>query len=448
MSQVAYRYKIGKAERCYSALQLCTFHMAQKVVCKTSGCSNLILETTADRTGGYCMPCVQVAAKKEREEYVRKNRRDIDEFEGVTDAVEVLRIIHRPRKYDPLINWIPYPTPTDKLYLGLSEGEVSRLAKYAEGLIGTDRTEEAEQICLCLSAFADAKLDECLRRFVSHGLITPGFAFRHAPTDVRNELLARVERDAVNRNHILIALAWIGDSTVVKQFGKWRREKPSWCDSLYIPPEDYSREAGWELTLEGERRDLFFPHCFALQSGPSPSPKSFRAINERTDNCPWCSSKLTNLFEVDLTSYGLSDDVDGQSRVAVPTCEVCTAFGTIFSIVDRNGNAIWSPRNVRPDYLADDSESWGRLPQDCLRIAEVRSAMHAADQFLPTQFSQLGGHPTWVQDSTYPKCVECSQTMMFLAQLDHQDIEERSEGTYYAFVCRECMATATVYQQT
>src|SRR6187401_971052 len=120
--------------------------MAQKVVCKSSGCSNLILETTADRTGGYCMPCVQAAAKKEREEYIRKNRRDLHEFEGVSDVVEVLKIVHTPRTYDPLINWIPHPTPTDKLYVGLNDAEKSRLAEYAEGLVGTERNEEAEQI--------------------------------------------------------------------------------------------------------------------------------------------------------------------------------------------------------------------------------------------------------------------------------------------------------------
>jgi hypothetical protein len=407
----------------------------------------LILETTAERTGGYCMPCVQAAAAKEREEYVRKNRRDLNEFEGVTDAVEVLKIIHKPRTHDPLINWLPHPTPTDKLYLSLNGSEVSRLAEYAEGLIGTDRNEEAEEICLCLSAFADATLDACLRRFVSHGRIWPG-VFRHAPADVRDELLARVENDADNRNHILRALSWIGDSSVVEKFGKWRSEKPAWCDSLHLPPEDYSREAGWELTPEGERRDLFFPPCFALRNGPSTSPVSFRAVNARADRCPWCSTKLTNLFEVDLASYGLGDGVDGESHVVVPTCAVCTAFGTIFSSVDHRGIAIWSSKNVRPDYLPDDTDSWESLPQDSLHIAEARSAMHAADQFLPTQFSQLGGHPTWVQNSAYPKCLECSRTMMFLAQLDHQDIEEYSEGTFFAFVCLNCRMTATVYQQT
>lgn len=422
--------------------------MAQKVLCEASGCSNLILETTADRTGGYCMPCVQAAAKKEREKYIRENRRDINEFQGVADVVEVLKIVHKPRKYDPLINWIPYPTPTDELYLGLSDPEKSRLAEDAEELIGTERHEEAEQICLCLSAFTNAPLEACLRRLVSDGRVWPSLAFRDAPVDVRESLITRVESDADNRNLILLALAWIGDSRIVECFSKWRNEKPAWCDSLYLPPELYSREAGWELTPGGERRDLFFPQCYALKSGASHSPESFRAITEREDDCPWCSSKLTNLFEINLSAHGLSREPDGRDQVEVLTCEVCTLFGTVSSSLDNGSRAIWSPRNSRPDYLPDDSDSWIRLPQDSLYVAERRSAMHAADQFLPTQFSQLGGLPTWVQDSAYPNCLECSRTMMFLAQVDHKDIEKYSEGTYFAFVCLDCMATATVYQQT
>lgn len=394
------------------------------------------------------MPCVQAAAKKEREEFIRTNRRDVNEFEGVIDAVEVLKIVHKPREYDPLKNWTPYPTSTDKLYLGLSDADKNRLAAYAEGLIGTERNEEAEQICLCLSAFADANLDECLRKFISHNLFWPPFVFRHSPSDVREELLTRVDSDADNRNHILLALAWIGDSVVVDHFSKWRRDPPDWCGSLYISPSDYSREAGWELTSTGEKRLLYFPQCFALRSGPSQSPDSFRAISERSDNCPWCSSKLANLFEVELASCGLFVKDGWNGPVKVATCEVCTAFGTIFGSADKLGRSAWSPKNVRPDYLPDDSQTWERLPQDSLRLAERRGTMHAANQFLPTTFSQLGGHPTWVQNAEYPRCPECSQTMIFLAQVDHADIEEYAEGVYYAFLCVECKATATAYQQT
>ena len=56
--------------------------------------------------------------------------------------------------------------------------------------------------------------------------------------------------------------------------------------------------------------------------------------------------------------------------------------------------------------------------------------------------------PAWVQDSAYPKCPDREQTMLFLAQLDHDDIEDYSEGTYYAFVCCGCRTIATSYQQT
>jgi hypothetical protein len=394
------------------------------------------------------MPCVQVKAKKEREEYIRNNRRDVNEFEGISDVIEILKIVHRPRKYDPLINWIPHPIATDQLYLDLTDEEKTRLVDYAEELIGNERNEEAEQICLCLSAFTDARIDKCLSRLITNGRMWPSLAFRRASAEMRDELLRRAENNAENPTPILLALAWIGDSKVVDCFAQWRRNPPVWADRLHIPPEDYSREAGWELTSHDTRRDLYFQDCYGLKNEPSKSPESFRAIQERNDRCPWCSSKLTNLFEIDLAACGLQARGCERSQIRVPTCEVCTAFGTVLGGVDGNGKEVWSAKNVRPDYLPDDSGSWGRLPQDSLCIAERRSALQAADQFLPTTFSQLGGHPTWIQDAAYPRCPECSETMMFLAQVDHADIEKYSEGTYYAFICIGCVATATAYQQT
>ena len=92
------------------------------------------------------MPCVHAAAKKERDEFVRKNRRDVDDFAGITDPVEVLKIIHKPRKYGPLVNWIPPATSTDQIYTGLNRADQQRLAKHAESLIGTERNAEAEEI--------------------------------------------------------------------------------------------------------------------------------------------------------------------------------------------------------------------------------------------------------------------------------------------------------------
>ncbi len=423
--------------------------MPGRIPCANPVCSNTILPDTALRNNGFCMPCVQAVAKQARDEHIRQNRSDLDEFTGVTDPVEVLQIVHRPRKFDPLIRRIPHPTPIDQLYLALNPRDGRRLAECAASLVGTDHHGEAEKVILCLAAFTEINLDVCLRSLASRGFYRPSFPFHRAPADVRDHLLARVEAGTGNRNHLLLALAWIGDAAVVERFAHWRRKPPSWGQSLFVPPWDYSREAGWELTAEGRRRNLYFAQCVELVPGHSARPASFMAIQERKDACPWCQTKLTNLFDVDGAIFHLVSGSVGLGIVQVATCEVCTAFGTVFGQLDDKGRGRWrwAPKNSRPKYLPDDTPIWDRLPEDALTLGKPRSPFVAADQFVPAAFSQLGGHPTWIQDADYSCCLECGQTMMFLAQVDHGDIET-AEGIYYAFVCQACQTTATTYQQT
>lgn len=394
------------------------------------------------------MPCVQARAKQEHDAYIRANRRDVNEFEGVSDRVEILKIIHSPRKFDPLVNWVPYQTSTDAVYLGLEKDECERLSAYAEGLIGTDDHDVAEDILRCLAAFTDFPLDRCLRTLLSNNSFWPSLAFRNSPPDVRDGLISRLEEDQGNRNHILLALAWIGDAVVVSQFQKWRLDPPDWRGTLNIPPEDYSREAGWELAPDGQRRDLYFKQTVGLRKGSSSSSGIFGAIAPREDSCPWCGSVLTDLFHFDTSLFGLGSSQVRQGEVRVPTCEVCTAFGTVFGATEPNGTARWSERNALPEYLPEVSESWGRLPVNPLQLGANRPPFYVADQFLPTSFSQFGGHPTWIQNASYPDCPDCGNAMMFVAQVDHDDIEDCSEGVFYAFLCPTCRMTATTYQQT
>jgi hypothetical protein len=422
--------------------------MADRVPCLNSNCANTILPATAARTGGICMPCVQAAARTQREEFIRTHRHDVNEFAGVSDPVEVLKIVHKPRPYDPLVNWTPYPTPTDQLYTELSAADQRRLQQYAASLVGTDRNDEAETIALCLAAFTEANLDDCLRAFVGRDSFWPSLPFSRSSPDIRDELVERVQGDSANRNHILLALAWVGDPTVVELFGWWRRSPPSWSASMYLPPHDYSREAGWELADDGSKRQLFLDHCNKLKGGASISQDNFKAIVERDDACPWCGTKLTNLLNVRPSAFGLQPVGNSSGPTQVTTCEVCTMFVPIFGFVDEQGNGHWSQGNARPQYLPDDAANWLRLPQDSLWVGPNRPPRFAADQFLPTTFSQLGGHPTWIQNAEYPKCVECRKTMVFLAQIDNHDIWDMAEGMYYAFVCADCRTTATTYQQT
>lgn len=81
--------------------------MTERLPCRNEGCSATILPATAAKTGGYCMPCKQEMQRAERQRYIEQHRRDIDLYEGITDPVEILKIMHAPVKRDPLIRYFP-----------------------------------------------------------------------------------------------------------------------------------------------------------------------------------------------------------------------------------------------------------------------------------------------------------------------------------------------------
>lgn len=420
--------------------------MTHRIPCKSPACISTILPETAARTNGYCMPCEQAQQQREHDEYIKKNKKIVNAFAGLSDPVVMLKLIHQPRKFDALIDWTPCPVPTDALYQQLTTDQAQLMADYATERFASGEYKLAQEICLCLAAFTQANLNAYFREWISYDDLDNDsyMPFHRAPTDVRDRLLERVEDDAENRNCILQCLAWIGDDVVVERFAHWRNSPPPWRSSLYIEPEEYAHEAGWELTAEDQRRNLYFPQCFHLEMKSTGSCEALRVVDERNDTCPNCALPLTNLFDVDLKATGLSDN--GSFRVV--TCECCTAYSTIFGYMDSKGNAHLSAKNIPPAWLPDDVSEWRRLPVNSMRQGNLRSPLFAADPFLPVSFSQLGGYPTWIQDAEYPLCPQCSHTMMFLAQLDYADIEQYGEGIIYAFICPECRTTATSYQQS
>lgn len=395
------------------------------------------------------MPCVNARYRQEQEEYIRKNRKTIDAFSGISDPVEMLKLVHEPREHDPLIEWVPCPIPTDELYKKLSADECRYMADYAEDLFDSGYEDDAQEIALCLAAFTRANLDNFLRLVINEEeleLASP-LPFHRAPPNVRDALLQKVETDAENRDGILCALAWIGDEVVVERFNRWRQEPPSWSASLYVLPHHYAHQAGWELAENGSRRDLYFSQCTHLVKQAPKQPAVFRAVTEYGENCPHCSLPLINLFEVAPVAVGLSADC-WPEKIRILVCQCCTVYDTVFATLDPQGQPRWFEKNAISALAVKNSADWITLPLDILHPGETRLPLFAADPNLPTTFSQLGGHPAWVQDAEYPKCPTCAQTMMFLAQISYEDIEEYADGMLYGFICPSCRTTATSYQQT
>lgn len=421
--------------------------MTERVPCKTSECQATILPTTADDTGGYCRPCVRKQKNREWEEYVRKNKKIINPFEGIKNPLEILKIIHAPKNNDPLLELLPYHKKTEEVYQELSSKELENLLDYIINLLTIGNHEKAEEIAGELSVFRSINMDKCLIKFLNHN-IYPEFIFKNASPSIRNQLIDRIESE--DRNLILTALAWIGDREVVQLFNRWRLNPPEWSNTLYIPPETYSKVAGWELDTEGAKRNLYFKECYPLVLETNPHiSRQHTVLSDHATQCPWCSQTLTVFFQLDLKDPHLNFIPLEQDCLEVIGCEQCNCYGNIYFEFDEFGDSHWSDYNTKPGYLPNDHQDWELLKRRSLALSTTpRTAYHASSWFLPINFSQIGGHPTWIQDAEYPECPKCNRTMMFLGQVSCEDIEEFGEGIYYLFLCTSCRMTATSYQQS
>ena len=382
--------------------------LSNRVPCKTAGCTRTILAATAARTDGYCMPCVQEQARQKHEAYVQANRRDVDPYAGIDDPVEILKIVHQPPKPDRLIRYAKPAKPTDVLYRELGSGQIAALVRHAHTLLKKGDADTAQDVAACLVAFVSADISSLQQEFIRLGELRPEFMFHRAAPKIRDLLtqhLVRVAgRDRLLTDKLLCALAWVGDQRVVELFAGWRAKPPPWAADLHIPPHQYSQQAGWELSPDSQRRDLYHDICHPLIRDAATAPSPVAVFTE------------TNLLELDGVAPALAF-LGCARNILVPVCD---------------------------QRLVDE-----RMPRRSLALAaKPRSPWHAAIDALPTRYSQIGGHPAWIQDAEYATCGDCRQTMRCIGQIACEDVDPGREGVFYAFLCAECGTTASTYQQT
>ncbi|WP_239614629.1 DUF1963 domain-containing protein [Cohnella mopanensis] len=427
--------------------------MSERLPCQTPGCTATILPATAIKTGGICMPCRQKKLVLEEKAYIEKNRIDVNRYAGVTDPVEVLKIMHTPRKYNPLENDLPYHTRAQVLYHQLTEPEFERLETYAITLIDNGDFDLAETILLSLVCFANSRIERGIETLFRKGRYNPSILYKDAGPAIRDELIHQVNCDSDNRNLLLLALAWIGDEEVIRLFTKWRDDPPPWASKLYVSPENYTYEAGWELDQYGRKRLLFHSKSYHIEVcgegiGESELARSVVVALQTDDQeCPWCKSRLTVLLDFKLQDPLIKFINLPGEQLRIAACVHCNCYGTVFMKVELDGSYSWSEYNSLPDFLQErvpDEESIWRT----MRLSErLMGTFEGACWTLEAPVSQIGGHPAWIQDAEYPTCPCCSETMMFIGQIDMEQAAD-SEGIFYTFLCGSCLISAVNYQQT
>ncbi|OMF63492.1 DUF1963 domain-containing protein [Paenibacillus sp. FSL R5-0766] len=434
--------------------------MTERIPCIREGCANTILPATAARTGGYCMPCKQEMEREERQRYIEANRRDVNLYAGITDPVEILKIMHKPQVRDPLIRYTPYEQSEEQVYLSLSVEQQDQMKDYAMQRIRTGDEDTGKDILVYLVCYHDISLTAEIPELLEQEIYYPAILYKSASGEVRDRLLQQVNTDDENRNHILLMLAHIGDDVVVQQFRQWRQSPPSWASELYVTPEHYTTEAGWELTKDGQRRELFITPSYSLykvkeNEGPNVevTGNSLSMLNSSANCCPWCGNALTTLISLDVKHPALKDVSWHAQQLQIQTCVICSSYGVVYMELDAAGEPLWSSHNVMPMGMDEiDLDDYGKFAPDVgqqFRIANAsRHAFHASEWAMEPSLSQVGGHPGWVQDAEYPTCPSCSTRMKAVAQLDWGEVEEYGEGMYYMFICEPCQMTAVSYQQS
>lgn len=433
--------------------------MTQRIPCQNGDCPASILPATVLKTGGLCMPCYQEQERRKRQAYIEQHRKDVDLYEGLTDPVEVLKIMHSKHVHDPLIRYVPYPLNREQIYAALSGEDAERMKAYAISLLDDDDEEKSVDILLSLLCYNNLCLTDCVPVLLEHQLYYPGILFKDASAEVRNQLLEQVEQDRENRNHLLLALAWIGDGQVVQRFHRWRQQPPRWAEELYVSPEGYSLEAGWELTEDGVRRDLFYKAGFAIElaaerldsdlAGHEPA----RFLGTSPQVCPWCGGGITRLMELRRDHPSISGLSLEEDWLKVDTCLSCDCYGVVYMEIGAQGEPCWSKYNQVSQGLpetqpVEDNDDYSAIASRLYLADQLRNGYYAVEWTLEPAASQVGGHPTWIQDAEYPACPCCSGTMSFIGQLDWSQLEPYGEGIQYMFMCAKDKITATLYQQS
>lgn len=318
-----------------------------------------------------------------------------------------------------------------------------------------------------LNATVPGALVDLYHELLKERMFRPGWLYLGAPAAVTAQLLRLIDGAPSTHdvNNLLLSLAWAGDHQVQDAFHHWRADPPSWQSDLHIPPYDYAVEAGWELTPEGSRRQLYHDDCYELRfeaidrlaSLPITSSSARPAPSNAT--CAWCGRQLAMLLDIDLRDPRSSFLTDAlrfsDAYLRILHCPWCSAFATIYTDIGLQGDVVWSAENGnKPAILeqvgpgADDM----RLspPGPLVLGARRRTPFEALGRFMldETGISQLGGHPEWVNDANYPVCPGCARRMEFIGQVAWERVEERADGVTYAFACFPCGKSATTYQQS
>jgi hypothetical protein len=338
-----------------------------------------------------------------------------------------------------------------KKYQQLSNDEACELF---DAIILLDDQDLIESIALRISTLTEYKFtDSQYFKLIDKEIFYQGVIYRHASNLITDKLISLF--DSIRPNLLLLSLSWIGNEKVIHFLEQADFNKPKWTKDLFILPTKYTEEANWIISNHKPQK-LYYEEAYQVVKNDNlQESKEFKSFLKQNEKCKCCNTPLTTIFKIPSELFKI--DKINRKFIEIVTCLNCIGYTNIFIKTNSEGKAEWHNSTVihgKKDLYISENQ----VPQNFFKISnEHWKPIYSANQFLNIPLSNIGGMPTWVNDSFFPQCPECESKMKFIAQFTGMDffeyingnyIDYFGEGTYYFFICEDCLITSSSYDQT
>jgi hypothetical protein len=335
-------------------------------------------------------------------------------------------------------------------FRSLTLNQAHELTQYALDRFdaGLNKSLTPQKLLGKIANYVDSGLQDIHAELIARHIYWPEWCYRGANSATRTSLIQSFEKYAADRitlERLMECLVWIGDVDVQRQLNTWVASPPEWSSLLSLPIDEYPLAAGWELTRDGSRRDLYYQSGYELIPPDSLSAMTnsgpIRIMSSHEETCKVCHRPLTTILDLDLSSPQLAFLKLPGERLRVPTCRTIIAE-FVYSEIDFQGfSTLYGTYN---QHMADLIP----LPEGSLVLGSpLRTPYEGVGQYQRSGLSQLGGCLAWAGPARFPRCPSCGQRMVFMGQIGLCDLGEE-EGIIHTFLCIQCHKAAVGYQQS
>src|SRR6185369_7755033 len=112
---------------------------------------------------------------------------------GITDPVEIIRILHTRRPLDPLVTFSPPPKSVEELYSNLDADQAGQLMAIAADAMRSGNKDFAEDVAKSLATLTEYCLDPMLDAWIERNHFWPAVIFRNAGATIRDAVVSGLE---------------------------------------------------------------------------------------------------------------------------------------------------------------------------------------------------------------------------------------------------------------